>query len=356
MAPFDLASLAQTLGARLSGDPAAVVRRLAPFDEADGESVAVAAEKSLLAALDSCRAAAVVVPEGTPASGRNLLFAADPKAALRKLLDLFAPPQRTLSGISPAAHVAASAVVGEGAWVGPGAFVGDGAVLGARCRIHPLAVVGEGAVVGEESEIFPAAVLYPGVTVGRHVRIHSGAVVGADGFGYDRGPDGTQRKVPQIGTVKVGDDVEIGALAAIDRATIGATEIGAGTKIDNLVQVGHNVKIGEHGCLIAQSGVAGSARLGRFCVIAGQAGISDHVVLADGTIVGAQAGVPSDLDGGVWLGTPALPVRLARRVFPSLARLPETMRRVRELEQRVETLEAALAAARRPASPEESSS
>jgi UDP-3-O-[3-hydroxymyristoyl] glucosamine N-acyltransferase len=353
MAAFDLASLARALGARLSGDPAAVVRRLAPFDGADGDSVAVAAEKGLVAALDSCRAAAVVVPEGTTASGRNLLFVPDAKAALRTLLDLFAPPPRALSGVAPGAHVAPSAAIGEGAWVGPGAFVGDGAVLGPRSRIHPLAVVGEGAVVGEESEVFPAAVLYPGVTLGRRVRIHAGTVVGADGFGYHRGPDGVQRKIPQIGTVTVGDDVEVGANAALDRATIGATAIGVGTKIDNLVQVGHNTTIGEHGCLIAQSGVAGSAKLGRFCVIAGQAGISDHVVLADGTIVGAQAGVPSDLDGGVWLGSPALPVRQARRVFPVLAKLPETTRRVRELEERVAALEAALAEGRRPAPPGE---
>jgi len=353
MAAFDLASLARSLGARLSGDPAAVVRRLAPFDAADGGSVAVAAEKSLVASLDACRAAAVVVPEGTPASGRNLLFVADPRAALRTLLDLFEPPPRALSGVSPGAHVAPTANVGEGAWVGPGAVVGDRAVLGPRSRVHPLAVVGEGAVVGEECEVFPAAVLYPGVMLGRRVRIHSGAVVGADGFGYHRGPDGVQRKIPQIGTVTVGDDVEVGANAAIDRATIGATAVGAGTKIDNLVQVGHNTTIGEHGCLIAQAGVAGSAKLGRFCVVAGQAGISDHVVLADGTVVGAQAGVPSDLDGGVWLGTPALPARQARRVFPALAKLPETMRRVRELEARVEALEAALAEARRPLPPGE---
>lgn len=343
MTELDLASLATALGGRLSGDPHATVRRLATFEEADDESVAVAAGAALQTKLTACRAAAIVVPEGVAAPGRNLLVVLDPRAALRTLLGLFAPRPPAREGISAGAHVARSALLGEGIWVGPGAVIGEGAVLGARCRVHPNVVVGDGAVVGEDSELFSGAVLYPGVTVGRRVRIHAGAVVGADGFGYDRDTSGAQVKIPQIGTVIVGDDVEIGALAAVDRATIGATRIGAGTKIDNLVQVGHNVQVGEHSCLIAQSGVAGSARLGRYCVLAGQAGVADHAVLADGTVVGAQAGVPGNLDGGTWLGSPALPVRLARRVFAALARLPETTRRLRELEQRVAAMERLLA-------------
>jgi UDP-3-O-[3-hydroxymyristoyl] glucosamine N-acyltransferase len=193
--------------------------------------------------------------------------------------------------------------------------------------------------VGDDSVLFPGVVLYPGVTVGRRVRIHAGSVIGSDGFGYERDAAGVQRKIPQIGTVEIDDDVEIGANSCVDRATIGATRIGAGTKVDNLVQIGHNTLVGEHCCVIGQAGLAGSVKVGRFSVLAGQAGIADHVTIAEGTVVGAQAGVPSDIGPGVWLGTPAILAKDARRVFPVLARLPELLNRLRELERKVGALE-----------------
>lgn len=355
MKSFDLATLASALGARLSGDPAARVRQLETPGEAGEGDLVVAAEKRHLPEMASCRATAFVVPEAKEAElaapGRNLLLVGDPRAALRTLLELFGPERAELSGIAPGAHVDASALVGKGAWIGPGAVVSAGATLGERSRVHPLAVIGAGVEIGEECEIFPGAVLYPGVRLGARVRVHAGAVVGADGFGYERDASGVQHKVPQIGTVTIGDDSEIGALAAIDRATIGATRIGARTKIDNLVQVGHNVQVGDDACLVAQAGVGGSARLGRFSVLAGQAGIADHAVLADGTVVGAKSGVHGDLPGGTWLGSPVMPVREARRVFPLIARLPETARRVRELEERVALLERTLAERDRDPSP-----
>src|SRR5262249_12018217 len=153
-------------------------------------------------------------------------------------------------------------------------------------------------------------------------------VVGSDGFGYERDAAGRQVKVPQIGGVVLGDDVEIGANAAIDRATLEATLVGAGTKIDNLVQIGHNTKVGEHCCLVGQSGVSGSVTIGDYAVVAGQAGIADHATIGKGVVVGAQCGVPGDLDAGVWLGTPAMLATTARRVFPAVERLPETVKRV----------------------------
>lgn len=334
-----LAEIAALVAGELEGDPATRVGRIDPPEEAVEGAVAVLAGRRALAAFDACRASALVVPKGTEARGRNVVRVPEPRRAFLALLAFFAPGEGREPGVDPRAHVDPGAEVGEGSWVGPGAVVEDGAVLGARVRVHPLAVVGEGARVGDDSVLFPGAVLYPGVTLGRRVRVHAGSVIGSDGFGYERDARGVQEKVPQIGTVEIADDVEIGANSCVDRATVGATRIGAGTKIDNLVQVGHNTQVGEHCCVIGQAGLAGSVKVGRFSVLAGQAGVADHVAIAEGTVVGAQAGVPSDIGPGVWLGTPALLAKDARRVFPVLARLPELLRRLRELEEKVASLE-----------------
>lgn len=339
MSRATLGELAALLGGEAAGDPGTAVERIEPPEEAGEGAVAVLAGRKALAALDGCRASILVVPAGTEAPGRALVRVADPRRAFLALLERFAPAEDPRTGVDPRALVDPGAEIGDGAWVGPGAVVEAGASVGARARVHPLAYVGAGARLGEESVLFPGAVLYPGVTVGRRARIHAGAVIGSDGFGYERDAKGVQRKVPQIGTVEVADDVEIGACSCVDRATVGATRIGAGTKIDNLVQVGHNTQVGEHCCVIGQAGLAGSVKVGRFSVLAGQAGVADHVTIAEGTVVGAQAGVPSDIGPGVWLGTPAILAKEARRVFPVLARLPELLRRLRELEEKVAALE-----------------
>ncbi len=338
MSRATLGELAALLGGEAAGDPALAVDRVEPPEEAGEGAVAVLSGRKALAAIQACRATLLVVPAGTEAPGRALVRVAEPRRALLALLAYFSPAEDARSGVDPRALVDPDAEIGEGAWVGPGAVVEAGARIGARARVHPLACVGAGARVGEESVLFPGVVLYPGVSVGSRVRIHAGSVVGSDGFGYERDAVGVQRKVPQIGTVEVADDVEIGANSCVDRATVGATRIGAGTKIDNLVQVGHNTQVGEHCCVIGQAGLSGSVKVGRFSVLAGQAGVADHVTIAEGTVVGAQAGVPSDIGPGVWLGTPAILAKDARRVFPVLARLPELLRRLRELEERVAAL------------------
>jgi UDP-3-O-[3-hydroxymyristoyl] glucosamine N-acyltransferase len=334
-----LGEIAALLGGEIDGDPATTIERIEPPEEAGERALAVLTGRKAIAAIDSCRASALVVPVGTEAPGRPLVRVADPRRAFVALLAHFAPDDARGPGVDPRAHVDPDAEVGEGAWVGPGAVVEAGARLGARVRVHPLAVVCEGARVGDDSVLFPGVVLYPGVTVGRRVRIHAGSVIGSDGFGYERDAGGVQRKVPQIGTVEVADDVEIGANSCVDRATVGATRIGAGTKIDNLVQVGHNTEVGEHCCVIGQAGLSGSVKVGRFSVLAGQCGIADHVTLAEGTVVGAQAGVHRDIGPGIWHGAPALPASVARRVFPAVARLPELLRRLKELEEKVAALE-----------------
>jgi UDP-3-O-[3-hydroxymyristoyl] glucosamine N-acyltransferase len=198
--------------------------------------------------------------------------------------------------------------------------------------------VGPGVEVGEACVLGPHVTLLAGVRLGRHVVVHPGAVIGADGFGFAF--DGARhRKIPQTGGVVIEDDVEIGANTTIDRATFGETIVRRGTKIDNLVQIGHNVEIGEHSILVAQVGISGSSRLGRGVVLAGQVGVADHVAIGDGALVGAQGGVPGDLDaGGRYLGTPARPILEAKRIFAAETRLPELLQRVRALEREVEKL------------------
>src|SRR6267143_646120 len=212
-----------------------------------------------------------------------------------------------------------------------GAFVAAAGV-GALTYLGPGVEIGEGCVLG------PHVTLLAGARLGRRVLVHPGAVIGADGFGFAF--DGARhRKIPQVGGVVIEDDVEIGANCAIDRATFGDTIVRRGTKIDNLVQIGHNVEVGEHSILVAQVGVSGSSRLGRGVVLAGQVGVADHVTIGDGALVAAQGGVPSDLDaGGRYLGTPARPILEAKRIFAAETRLPDLLQRVRALERAVEAL------------------
>jgi len=235
--------------------------------------------------------------------------------------------------------VAESAHVAGDATVMAYAVVGAGSVVEARTVLHPHVVVGERCRVGEGSVLHPHVVLRADVDVGRRVVIHAGSVLGADGFGYVF--DGARhQKIPQVGRVVVEDDVEIGANVTIDRATLGATVIGRGTKIDNLVQIGHNTVVGADTIIVAQTGISGSCRIGSRVVLGGQVGVADHVTIGDGAQVGAQSGVHRDVaPGGAVLGAPAIPAPEARRTMAALPRLPELLRAVRTLERRVAELE-----------------
>lgn len=339
MPGFSLAELAERIGGTVEGDGAVRVERVAePARAGDGE-VAVLLDRRTAERLGELRAAAVVVGPGVDPHGRPALRVAEPRRAFAALLDLLHPEPRMAPGVSPGAFVAPTARLGRGVHVGAGAVVEEGASIGDGCQVYAGVYVGERVEVGEETVLFPNVVLYRGTRVGRRVRIHAGTVVGADGFGYDRERDGSQRKVPQVGGVVIGDDVEIGAGSAVDRGTLGDTRIGRGTKIDNLVQVGHNCDVGEHCCLVGQVGLSGSVTLGRYVVLAGQAGVADHVKLADGVVVGAQSGVPHDLSPGVWLGTPPLPREQAGRALLAFGKLPEMRRALKALEERCRRLE-----------------
>ncbi len=336
---FTLRELAEAIGAVLVGDPDVTVSGVAPLDSAGPEDVSFLTDMRYRAAAAASRAGAFVAARDAEGLRRPVLKVDAPRLALAAILRLFYPAPPTAAGIHPTAVIAPTATVHPTASVGAFVVVEARAAVGAGARLLPYVYVGVAAEVGEGSVLHPHVVLYEGARVGRRVIVHAGGVIGADGFGYAF--DGSaHQKIPQVGGVVIGDDVEIGANTTVDRATVGTTVVAHGTKIDNLVQIAHNVEVGPHSVIAAQAGIAGSSRLGHHIMLAGQVGIADHLSIGDGVMLGAQSGVPSDLpDAGPYLGTPALPAAAARRMLAAQRRLPELLRRVRDLERRLEQLE-----------------
>ena len=337
--PFTLGQLAEALGATLEGDPARPVGGVAPLESAGPNEVSFLLSRRYQRLAEETRAGAVVAPADATGLPGAVLRVASPQAALITLLGLFHPDPPHAPGIHPLALVAEGASVDESAAVGPFAVIETGATVGRRTRIGALTFVGTGSSVGDDTLLYPRVVIRDGVQVGSRVIIHPGAVVGADGFGYAF--DGTaHRKIPQVGGVRIEDDVEIGANTTVDRGSLGDTVIGRGSKVDNLVQVGHNCDVGEDAILVAQVGISGSCRIGSRAILAGQVGVADHVTIGERAILVAQAGVPSDIPAGeVWGGTPSRPLAEARRIWAAERLLPELVRRVRTLEKRLEELE-----------------
>jgi UDP-3-O-[3-hydroxymyristoyl] glucosamine N-acyltransferase len=334
-----LGELARLAGGDLEGDPGLEIRGFASLESAGPRDLSFVAAARHLAAARRSAAAALIAPPGLDVGGRPVIRVSQPYAAVAAVLPVFFPEPPVAPGVHPTAVIAAGARVAPEASVGAFAVVAEGAVVAGGAVVHPHVFVGPGCQVGEASVLHPHVVLRAGVVLGRRVVIHPGSVLGADGFGYVFDGE-AHRKIPQVGRVVVEDDVEIGANVAIDRATLGETVIGRGTKIDNLVQIGHNVVVGADSVIVAQAGVAGSARLGRRVVLAGQVGIADHVRVGDGAQIGSQAGVHRDVPpGGQQIGTPAMPADPGRRALVALTRLPELLRSVRALDRRVAALE-----------------
>ena len=308
-ASFTLGRIAEALGATLEGDPNRVVVAVAPLETAGPEDISFLANPRYLQAAAASRAGALVVAREAKGLPQALLRVDAPQAALILLLQLFHPAPQTRPGVHEASIVDRSARVDASASIGPAAVVAAGAVIGPRSRVGALSFVGAGSVVGADVVLHPRTVVYDGVVIGDRVVVHSGAVLGADGFGYAF--DGRiHQKIPQVGGLRIEDDVEIGANTTIDRATLGNTVIGRGSKIDNLVQVAHNTEVGEDVILVSQVGISGSCKIGNRSILAGQVGVADHVKIGEGTVVTAQSGVPSDVPPGqVWSGSPSRPAR-----------------------------------------------
>lgn len=341
-AGLTLGQIAAALGATLDGDPARVVTGVAPLEAAGPSQISFLTDARYRPAALVSRAGAFIAPSDVSGLPAPTLRCPSPRVALADLLTLFHPPTAVVPGIHPSAIVAPDARVAPSASVGALTVVESGAVIGPGVLLHPLVYVGAGAEIGEASVLYPHVVVREGVRLGRRVMVHPGAVIGGDGFGYAF--DGARhRKIPQVGGVRIEDDVEIGANTTIDRATLGETVVGRGTKIDNLVQVAHNVEIGEHSLLVAQVGISGSCRLGRGVTLAGQVGLADHVTIGDGAMVAAQSGVHTDIAAGEKvLGSPARPLTQSKRIFLAEGQLPELVRRVRTLERRLARIEARL--------------
>ena len=341
---FTLAELAARLEGELEGDSQLEVEGVDAIALAGEHQIAVVLDAAHAAAARASAAAAFVAAPGLVLDRRPVVRVAVPRLALIELLELFHPQPPRQAGIEPGAFVDASARLDPGVWVAAGARIEAGVLLSAGVDVHAHAVIGRGSTIGPDCVIHPHVVLYPGTRLGARVEVHAGTVVGRPGFGYHRDAGGRQRRVPQVGWVEIEDDVEIGTHCAIDRATFGATRIRRGTKIDNLVQVGHNSDVGEDCCIVAQVGISGSVEIGARSLLSGQVGVADHAVLDADTRVGAQSGVVGHLAGGEWIGYPALPAPRARRVYGLLARLPELFREVRQLRAECAELRARLAA------------
>lgn len=334
------AQIAQKLNGEVIGDGSIEITGLAPADCARAGELTFAENTAYFAAAEQSQAAAILVSGPFVSSKKVLIRVANPRVALARILPVFFPPEEHPRGIHPTAVIAGSAQIDPAAHIGPGCIVGPGARLGARSVLMGNNDLGAGCDIGEDGCLFPNVVLYRNTKIGRRVVIHAGTVIGSDGFGYVL-DEGRHRKVVHLGNVIIGDDVEIGANAAIDRGALGATVIGEGTKIDNLVHIAHNVVIGRHCLIMGQVGFAGSTRLGDYVVVASQSGIADHLKLGNQVMIGAKSGVMRDVpDGGRQVGIPALPDRQAKRQIIAIQQLPDFIHRMRELEKQVEQLTA----------------
>lgn len=341
-----LEELAALVHGRLVGDGNVPIRSARPVGEAGpGDITFIENERYAKMLRASPASAAIVgphfkrVPTDRPLP---MIEVDDPILAFLAVRSHLGSNQKTRwTGVHPQSYVAPTARIGENVAIYPFAYVGEDAEIGDGTTLHPGAVVGDRCQLGRDVVIHPNAVLYPDVTLGDRVEVHAGTVLGGDGFGY-RLVDGRHVKIPQTGRVEVGNDVEIGANCTVDRATFEATRIGEGSKIDNLVMIGHNNQIGRHNLLCGQVGIAGSSKTGDYVVMAGQAGIKDNIEIGERVIVGAQAGVHRGVPPGQQiLGSPAIPVREQRRIFQMIARLPEMHRQLRELSAQVALLTAA---------------
>ncbi len=309
-------------------------------DAEDGDMVLAENERYFRLAARS-RASCILTGEGAPCSaeGKAIIRVKDPAGAFVQVLELFKPAESLPEpGIADSAVVSPDCEIGKGSAIGPNCYIGNGARLGARCVLFPNVYIGDGVILGDECRLYPGVTIYPNCTAGKGVILHAGVVIGSDGFGYRPGPKGLV-KFPHIGTVELGNNVEIGANSAVDRAKFGATVIGSGTKIDNLVHIAHNVRIGCNCVIVALSGIAGSVEIGDGVTLAAQVGVKDHVRIEDGAIVAARAGVIGDIKkGAVVSGFPARDHATEKRAQAAFLHLPDLLERVRSLEREVKRL------------------
>lgn len=330
--------IAAMVGGAVLGDDKRVIRNILPIDEAGIDDLTFIANPKYYKMLETTRAAAILVPPGTVKPDKNLIVVADPYAAFGKLLAVFYPVDHGPIGVHPAAYIEEGAWVSQEATVLPRAFVSSGARIEKGAVIYPGVFIGRNTSVGENSILYANVSVYQNCIIGRRVILHSGVVIGADGFGF-AAPGAGNAKIPQVGIVQIDDDVELGANTTVDRATLGKTWIQQNVKVDNLVQIAHNVVIGENSAIAAQTGISGSTKIGCSVIIGGQVGIVGHISIGDYAMIGASSGIHKDIPAGqVGGGRPFLPYKEWLKVESSKVKLPEMRVKLAELIKQVEQL------------------
>jgi len=337
-----LSEIAERIGGRLEGGCDPDIRGVAGITEADAGEISFIANPRYSGEAAVTKASAVIVSDDwNSACSAVLVRTNNPDEAFAKAAAIFyTPPPRPPAGIHPSALVSSDAEIGENVSIGALCVVESGAKIGAGTVIFPQCYIGCKAVLGEDCWLYPQVSLREEVRIGKRAIVHNGTVIGSDGFGYSVDGQGIRTKISQTGIVEIGDDVEIGANVTIDRARFGKTRIGHGVKIDNLVQIAHNVVIGDHSVLVAQAAIAGSTYVGNKVIIAGQAGIAGHLHIGDGAIIGAKGAVTKDVDPGEYvIGVPAMPAAKFKRAQAGIMLLPKLKERVAGLESRIRKLE-----------------
>ena len=341
---FTAQQIADFLGGKIQGDASVKVHDFAKIEEGAPGTLSFLSNSKYNHFLYESKADIVLVNndfEPEKEVSPTLIFVENAYECLAKLLTLVEQSKARKTGVSPSAHITATAVVGEGAYIAPFVYVGENVLIGKNATIHSHCSIEDGTTIGDNVILYSGVKLYKNTIIGNNCILHAGVVIGGDGFGFAPADDGSYKKIPQTGNVILEDDVEIGANSTIDSATIGSTIIRRGVKLDNLVQVGHNVEIGENTVVAAQTGIAGSTKVGKQCIFAGQVGIAGHLQIAEGTILGAQTGVPNSIKtpNEAHQGYPAIPVRVFRRATVAYKNLPELQQIVYQLQKRIHELE-----------------
>lgn len=337
-----LQQLAELVGGQVQGDPEQEIARVFPIDQAGEGDITFVANPKYLAKLENCRASAIIIVPGVALPGRNLLICANPYLAFAKILTFLQVPSRSVKGVMTGAYVAESATLAAGVSIYPGCVVGENVQIGAGTTLYPGVVVYDDVLIGSDCLLHAGAIVREGCVLQDRVILQPAAVIGSDGFGF--APDGrSYYKIPQVGIVVLEDDVEIGAGSCVDRAALGVTRIRRGTKLDNLVQIGHNVDIGEDCIIVSQVGIAGSSTIGQHCTFGGQSAVAGHLTVGDNVMVGGRGGATNNVaPNQILSGAPLIPHKQWLKASMTFAKLPEMRKELQRLTKRLADLEAQL--------------
>ena len=336
---LSLAKIAKVIGGEITGDVNKKVSGAAPFDDATENDITYAINAKFIKRIDETCAGAVIVPLNCQKSKKNLVAVKNPYVAFARVLKFFYQPPKPETKISANAYIGKNFICGKDVSIAPFVVIQDNVNIGDRAVLHPGVVIGNDVIIGDDVEIYPNVSILERCVIGKRVIINAGTVIGSDGFGF--APDGKQyHKILQLGIVQIDDDVEIGACNTIDRATFGKTWICKGVKTDNLVQIAHNVTVGENSVVVSQVGISGSVTIGKNAILAGQAGIAGHLEIGDNVTIGPKAGIAKNIpDNLVVSGTPEMPHRLWLRVQRIMPKLPELNKKILEIEKRLKKIE-----------------